>query len=314
VERTRFVVDPIRAWSEADLRAFIANRVRTALRDTPQTEVLAEWEGAQMRGWAILHHQGEEWASGRPRTLIVPPTRASSPALLEEAVARARARGSQIVSADVAANDPELNRCFLEAGFVPEMHRIIMRLDPEEAAKRAAHLPKRAVERAARGYRVRRADPSDSLTLIFLATACVPMMFHEQRAGDMDHIQMRFLELYGDLDLSEDSAYHVWICETVEGDLAGAILIDPFHTEVVDGSWQAHVMDISVLPEHWGRAVGVFLGARGVEGLEAEGIQYVSGNIGTHNERVLSLASRFGFVVEQTQYVRLLYREEPSLG
>lgn len=320
IARTRFLVDPIRTWTEDALREFVVERVRFGLRESPDVEVLLDDEGGVVTGWVILHHGSQEWASGRPRSLIVQPTHVTSPALLHEAVRRARLRGSELISADVSTNAPEQNAHFIAAGFVPEMNRIIMRLDAEEAEKRSRALSPRAVERASRAYRVRRAEPSDSLTLIYLATACVPMMFHEQRAADMDFIQMRFLELYGELDLTPDSPYHVWVAETLDGDLAGAIIIDVWHTKVVDRTWQAHVMDISVLPDHWGRAVGVVLGARGVEGLTAEGVQYVSGNIGTHNDRVMSLATRFGFVPEQTQYVRLLHTEaaddteEPTHG
>ena len=78
----------------------------------------------------------------------------------------------------------------------------------------------------------------------------------------------------------------------------------------LNGRWNAYIYDISVLPQLWGRATGAALVMKAIKDLEGEGPAWLTGDVSTDNERVLSLSRRFGFVVETRHYVRLLNGEE----
>ncbi|MBM3461021.1 MAG: GNAT family N-acetyltransferase [Armatimonadetes bacterium] len=305
VKTIPFTVSPLRPWSLEDVRSWLVALVQTRWKfivEQPQFETLIAWDGRKVHGWIVLQHGTEEGATGDPQTTIVPPSHVSTPALLEEATRRARAHGSRVLTGNILTNDELQNATYRENGMVAEFQRIVLSL--KEYGRDS--LKQRAFERASRSVAVRRAEYSDQLTLLRLATECVNLMFHASRSDqDVERIQTRFIESYATLNV-EDEKSHVWIAETAEGDPCAALQIDPRRDHLLDGTWQAYISDISVSPEYWGRAAGVALVARAIPVLQEMGITYLAGDISTTNERVWSLSQKFGFHVESYHYVKIL--------
>lgn len=307
VGRTRFVVSPVRWWTEADARAYWLKKVRAryaAMMGKPTVEILLEWHDGAVRSWVILKHKTEESSSGLPQSMILPPVYVATPSLLAEAARRSREQGAVIVVADLAAEDTELSTVFTDAGFVAEARRIVLRLDvPAADALLSAPIKQAACV-------VREADTSDSLNFMLLSTECVPMMFHERRRPHMAEIEMRFFQSFAGADFSPGSPHQGFIAETGDGELMGGILTTPKCEKLLDGSWEAYLNDMAVLPQYWGKATGTILTAQALGTLKRAGIRSVAADISTDNHRIMSVAKRVGAATERLHYVLLLNEEE----
>lgn len=324
-----YSVSPARPWGAEEVRRYWLEALLEKYDEvlaTPTLELVLEEVDGRLLSWLLLQHEGREGSTGRLQSRIFPPSWIGSAEVVEEAARRARAHGAEILSADLAVGPeeaPQVASCEA-AGMVAEFQRIVLDLDrvrrdlagseapapAGEAGRPREATARLALARAVKGSPVRRADPSDRLFLMHLSTECVGFMFHERRQDEMPQVQQRFFDSYAIVDLSPSGQGRVWIAETPEGTPAGAILVDTEAEEALDGRWNAYIYDISVLPQHWGRATGAALVMKAITDLDADGPAWLTGDVSTDNERVLSLSRRFGFVVETRHYVRLLNREE----
>lgn len=285
----------------------LATRYATVLED-PRCEILVEMEGDEISSFLVLLHEQREGSTRRPESRIEFPSWLSSPGLLALAAQRARERGAEILATNVPFADIDQRALYEAVGMVAECQRIVLSLSRfgEASNEQGAAISPRVLARTTRGVTVRAAEYSDRLFLMYLATECVTMMFHERRSSELAAIQERFFDSYAQLDFAPDSPNRAWVASAPDGTLAGSILVEPESLEGPDGSKQAYINDISVLPAFWGRSVGASLALRAIEALKQMGIAYLAGDISTDNERVWSLASRLGFEIESLRYVQFL--------
>lgn len=313
IARRPFSVGGQRSWSGEDARRHWLERMEERFPDVlddPDLELLVEVSGGEVGSFLLLQHGAREGSTRKNETIMWVPSWVESPAILEEAARRARAKGSLMLSTNVLMGDVSQAEWMESAGMVAEYQRVVLALDgalrrsPEHARMQAA------LSRGARNLLIRPAEESDRLFLMRLSTECAAMMFHERRRADLPLMQERFLDSYTLIPLGPESPVMVRVAETVDGAPAGAIYVDPEAEHGLDGRCEAYVYDISVLPQYWGRAVGAILLNRAIEELREAGVAWLSGDISTDNHRVSALTARFGFDVETRHYVRMLKEEE----
>lgn len=282
-----------------------------AVLENPQIEVLIETERDEITSFAVLSHGQVEGSTRRPESRVEFPSWLTGPELVEMAVARARARGAEVLCANVPVDEPEQCAIYVAAGMLAECKRIVLDLDrfgakaPQNASRDASAL-RRVLERSTRSTEVRPAEYSDRLFLMLLASECVTMMFHQRRESELAAIQERFFDSYARLDFDHESTLRAWVASVADGSLAGSILIEPLQAQMPDGRWQAYINDLSVLPAYWGRSVGAALALQAIEALQEQGVRYLTADVSTDNQRVWSLAHRLGFVEESLRFVTLL--------
>lgn len=295
IKRRPWHVVPCRGWDGAAVAWYWERSLRRHFQEVlslPNVEVLIADQG-----WAVLQHEVEESASGECHTLIRHPSWITEPALLREAVERARRRGALRLGCDVPTGDADEARIFEDLGFLAEHQRIVRPL--------ARGIPTPVTLPPPRG-RVRRADIGDHLFLMRLSTETVPHMFHQSRLEGLEGMRGRFFDVYGMFPMAQDTRYRTWVAETSAGVPAGAIMVDPEAERAFDDSWESYIYDLSVDPAFWGGWVGAALVGAVIDQLTDEGFGYLTGDISTDNRRVMSLARRFGFEVESKRYFRLL--------
>ena len=182
--------------------------------------------------------------------------------------------------------------------MVPEYQRIVRAIEKNiETDKKSQP-----------GLTVRPSTASDRLFLLNLSTQCVPFMFHERRHEELANVRRRFFDIYAGLDLGEEqSAIQAWVALSDDGQPAGAILVQTDAQRALDGTWDAYIYDISVLPEYWGSRVGVSLVENLIAELSQRGdVGYLCGDVSTQNHRAMGLAARFGFFVESRRFFQTL--------
>jgi ribosomal protein S18 acetylase RimI-like enzyme len=270
----------VRDWSSEDLSAWWVQRIE---RDWDDYECLLDDEG-----YLLLQHDQVEASTGQPYTRI---EQVSWVGPGSGVLRQAQAAGLML-KVELADEQP----AFAAAGFQSEMDRIVYPLYRQAWNE----LPfARLTERVP----VRRGDEDDRLALMVLADQCVPYMFSEREGADRDGVVGRFMSNYGSLPLGPHSDFWLYVAERAPFDIVGALVLLVKYETAVDGRRQAYIHDLSVAPSQWGRSVGAALVLRAIEGLGAEGIGYLLGDISVTNSRIRSLADRFGFEPEARSWV-----------